>query len=133
MQERGDQVKYKHTMPEDVRALCVAHVQGYERRCRELRAKHSGKAEQSLLEQQGGSQDKQSVVAVEIALIQAMQGIKNHEVRTHLRKALLLNICNRKQFPYERLYVPTVGKKEFYRRKQDLLMGLADILGYLED
>lgn len=125
-------MKYKHTMPEDVRALCVAHVQGYERRCRELRAKRGGKAEQSLLEQKGGNQDKQSVVAVEIALIQALQGIKSREVRTYLRKALLLNICNRKEYPYERLYVPTVGKKEFYRRKQDLLMALADLLGYLE-
>lgn len=125
-------MKYKHTMPEDVRALCVAHVQGYERRCRELRAKRGGKAAQSLLEQKGGNQDKQSVVAVEIALIQALQGIKNQEIRTHLRKALLLNICNRKEYPYERLYVPTVGKKEFYRRKQDLLMALADLLGYLE-
>ena len=125
-------MKYKHTMPEDVRALCVAHVQGYERRCRELRAKRGGKAAQSLLEQKGGNQDKQSVVAVEIALIQALQGIKNQEIRTHLRKALLLNICNRKEYPYERLYVPTVGKREFYRRKQDLLMALADLLGYLE-
>lgn len=125
-------MKYKHTMPEDVRALCVAHVQGYERRCRELRAKRGGKAARSLLEQKGGNQDKQSVVAVEIALIQALQGIKNQEIRTHLRKALLLNICNRKEYPYERLYVPTVGKKEFYRRKQDLLMALADLLGYLE-
>lgn len=125
-------MKYKHTMPEDVRALCVAHVQGYERRCRELREKRGGKATQSLLEQKGGNQDKQSVVAVEIALIQALQGIKSREVRTHLRKALLLNICNRKEYPYERLYVPTVGKKEFYRRKQDLLMALADLLGYLE-
>lgn len=125
-------MKYRHTMPEDVRALCVAHVQGYERRRRALKNKRACQEQVSFAAQAGSNQDKQSVVAVEIAMIQALQGIKSQEVRGYLRSALILNICNRKEYPYERLYVPTVGKKEFYRRKQDLMLALAEALGYIE-
>ena len=132
-------MKYKYGMPEDVRELCCAHVRGYERRRRELQQKkrdayQSIRPEEGveLLEAAGRSQDKQSVVAVEIAMIQALQGIKSREVRGYLRSGIILNICNRKKHPYERLHLPTVGKKEFYRRKNDFLVALAEALGYLE-
>lgn len=132
-------MKYKYGMPEDVRELCCAHVRGYERRRKTL---HLRKQEaynnkdpergMDLLEAVGTSQDKQSVVAVEIAMMQALQGIKSGTVRTALRTGIILNICNRKRYPYERLYIPAVGKKEFYRRKNDFLLALAEALGYLE-
>lgn len=132
-------MKYKYTMPEDVRELCLAHVRGYERRRQELKLKkrqayQTGRPEEGMemLDELGRSQDKQSVVAVEIAMIQALHGIKSREVRGYLRSGLLLNISNRKKYPYERLHVPGVGKKEFYRRKQDFLLALAEALGYLE-
>ena len=132
-------MKYKYGMPEDVRELCCAHVRGYERRRRELQQKkrdayQSIRPEEGveLLEAAGRSQDKQSVVAVEIAMIQALQGIKSWEVRGYLRSGIILNICNRKKHPYERLHLPTVGKKEFYRRKNDFLVALGEALGYLE-
>ena len=132
-------MKYKQTMPEDVRELCLAHVRGYERRRQELKGRRKDAYQQGrpdkgveLLEQIGSSQDKQSVVAVEIAMMQALQGIKSREVRGFLRMGLIRNCCNRKQSPYERLYLPGIGKKEFYRRKQDFLVALGEALGYLE-
>lgn len=133
-------MKYRYTLPDDVRELCVAHVRGYDRRRRELREKkkhvyQDGRPEAGaeLLDKLGRSQDKQSVVAVELAMIQALQGIRSKEVRNFLRTGLILNITNRKQYPYERLHLPGVGKKEFYRRKQDLLVALAEALGYIEE
>ena len=135
----GKPVKFKNTMPEDVRELCLAHVRGYERRRQELRSKRKaayegGMPEQGAeaLEQIGSSQDKQSVVAIELAMIQALHGIRSREVRGYLRSGIILNCSNRKKYPYERLYVPGIGKKEFYRRKNDFLLALAEALGYLE-
>ena len=131
-------MKYKHIMPEDVRELCCAHVRGYERRRQELRQKRrsayqSGRPEAGteMLEAVNNSQDRQSVAAVEIAMVQALQGIKSREVRGFLRSGIILNICNRKKYPYERLHVPGIGKKEFYRRKNDFLVALGEALGYL--
>lgn len=132
-------MKYAYKLPEDVRELCLAHVRGYERRRRELKQKRNtayqtGRPEtgMELLDQLGKSQDKQSVVAVELSLLQASQGIKSKEVRRQLQTGLILNCSNRKLYPYERLHIPGVGKKEFYRRKQDFLVALADCLGYIE-
>ena len=132
-------MKYSYKLPEDVRELCLAHVRGYERRRQELRqrrggAYQSGRPETGaeLLDQIGRSQDKQSIVAVELALLQASQGIKSREVRRYLQSGLILNCSNRRAHPYERLHIPGVGKKEFYRRKQDFLVALADYLGYIE-
>lgn len=132
-------MKYSYKLPEDVRELCLAHVRGYERRRQELRqrrggAYQSGRPETGaeLLDQIGRSQDKQSIVAVELALMQASQGIKSREIRKFLQSGLILNCSNRRVYPYERLHIPGVGKKEFYRRKQDFLVALADYLGYIE-
>lgn len=132
-------MKYKYGMPEDVRELCIAHVRGYERRRQEIKnrkqaAYQSGNPETGvdILEAVGRSQDKQSVVAVELAMLQALQGIKSNKVRGALRSGIILNCCNRRQYPYERLYMPGVGKKEFYRRKNDFLLALGEALGYLE-
>lgn len=132
-------MKYQHQMPVDVREMCCAHVRGYERRRKELQARR-GSAYQTVRPEQGldllegirNSRDWESVMAVESAMLQALQGIKSREVREHLRTGLLRNVCNRKKYPYDRLYLPTIGKKEFYRRKQDLLLALAEELGYIE-
>ena len=139
VREEVRDVKYQHQMPVDVREMCCAHVRGYERRRRELKARKgaaylSGRPERGvdMLEGIQSSRDRESVVAVESAMIIALQGIKSREVRSYLRSGLLLNICNRKQYPYDRLYIPTVSKKEFYRRKNDFLLALAEELGYLE-
>lgn len=132
-------MKYQHQMPVDVREMCCAHVRGYERRRKELQARR-GSAYQTVRPERGvdmlegihNSRDRESVVAVESAMIIALQGIKSREVRGYLRSGLLKNICNRKQYPYDRLYLPTIGKKEFYRRKNDFLLALAEELGYIE-
>ena len=139
VREEVREMKYQHQMPADVREMCCAHVRGYERRRRELKdrrsaAYHAGRPEKStdMLEDIHGSRDRESVAAVECAMLQACQGIKSREVRGYLRAGIILNICNRKKYPYERLHVPGIGKKEFYRRKNDFLVALGEALGYLD-
>lgn len=132
-------MKYKIRMPKDVRDLCIAHVRGYDRRRADLRrsfcdAYQGGKPVRGTMraEELRESRDAQSVEAVEAALQIALVGIRNREIREKLADGILRNCGNRYQWPYERLYIPTVGKKEFYRRKNDFLLAVAMELGYLD-
>ena len=131
-------MKYKESLPRDVRELCAAHVRGYERRLEELSRKReavygSGRPEKAAeeLEALDKSGDSRSVRAVETALMLACHGIRSRTVCEHLCRGLVRNLCNRRLWPYERLNLPGIGKKEFYRRKQDFLVALAEELGYL--
>ena len=131
-------MKYKESLPRDVRELCAAHVRGYERRLEELSRKReavygSGRPEKAAgeLEALDKSGDSRSVQAVEAALLLACHGIRSRTVCEHLRRGLVRNLCNRRLWPYERLNLPGIGKKEFYRRKQDFLVALAEELAYL--
>lgn len=118
-------MKYSVGLPADVRELCIAHVRGYDRRRRSMRRQNAG------VEAHLSEQDKRSVQAVETALLLACAGIKSRQVCEKLRQGLLLNLCDRKAHPYDRLYLPGISKKDFYRRKQDLLVALAEELGYI--
>ena len=102
-------------LPPDVRALCIAHAQGYDRRKRERQLPPA---------------DRRSMEAVETALLIATHGIRSREVCEKLRRGILLSCGDRKRWPYERLHLPTVGRNEFYRRKADFLAALAEELGY---
>ena len=56
--------------------------------------------------------------------------IGKKEIRRALESGILRNLENRRLWPYERLYLPCVGKKLFYRKKNLFLLALARELGY---
>ena len=103
-------------LPPDVRALCVAMVQGHDRRRHSLTPSRK---------------DRACMEAVENALALATADIRSVEVREKLKQGLLLSVKDRKRWPYERLDLPTVSRNDFYRRKTDFLAALAGELGYM--
>ena len=148
-------MRYKVSMPRDVRALVLAHVRGYERRREALRQARSGAitdrpepaaaggggrksrrgsdTERRALELDRLTRcaDGASVRAVEAALSAVGEDIEDAEVRRKLRDAVLLSCRCGRGFPYERMNVPTVGRDDFYRRRNAFLADVAWELGYL--
>ena len=126
-------MKYKTALPPDVREVCAAHARGYERQKRILARRRAelcqrGRPEAGALglAELEQSEESRSVRAVEKALGDIVSG----EIRRALASGILRNLENRRAWPYERLFLPCVGKKLFYRKKNLFLLALARELGY---
>ena len=59
--------------------------------------------------------------AVESALDTVGGDIKGEEERKKLRRALILNCTDRKNFPFYRLAIDFVSERDFYRRRDRFL------------
>ena len=130
-------MKYQTKLPQDVREVCAGHARGYERQKwmlarRRAELCQSGRPEAGALGLAAleESEESRSVRAVERAMGQALSDIGNREIRGALESGILRNLENRRLWPYERLYLPCVGKKLFYRKKNLFLLALARELGY---
>lgn len=130
-------MKYKTALPPDVREVCVAHARGYERQKRSLARRRAelfqrGQPETGTLglAELEQSEESRSVRAVDRAMSRALGDIQSGEIRRALANGILRNLENRRAWPYERLFLPCVGKKLFYRKKNLFLLALARELGY---
>lgn len=145
-------MKYRETLPPDLRAVVLGHVRGYERRIRtqkerELEALRAsprrdgpagrGRRAASDVERRAAeleklkrSADAQSIRAVEAALERVGADIRDTTVRSKLRAAVLLSCAHGRECPYERLDVPTCSRRDFYRRRHLFLLDVARELGF---
>lgn len=143
-------MRYKQTLPRDVKALVLAHVRGYDRRRRAIagerdavlgapagrggrrsRAGSDTERRADALERIGNSRDAESVRAVETALFAVGADIRDEHIRERLRAGILLSCTRGREYPFERMDIPTVGRDEFYRRRHAFLLDVARELGYV--
>lgn len=66
--------------------------------------------------------------AVECALRQVGQDVQDTAVREKLRNAILCNCRSGRQYPFERLGLDGFSRRDFYRRKERFLLGVANFL-----
>jgi hypothetical protein len=145
--------KNKNKIPKDVTALCEQVVKGYERRKKDYENKrldiiyHSGggltdfvggraagsisnpnacKAER--LEKLEESLDYKLIRAVDESLM--MLGADfSRDLRDRLRTAVMLNCENGREFPYEVLNIDEFSRRDFYRKREKFITGIAAVLG----
>ncbi len=62
--------------------------------------------------------------AVEEALETVGDDIAGEKERSRLKKALMLNCTDRKNFPFYRLAIDFISERDFYRRRDRFLKGV---------
>jgi hypothetical protein len=139
--------------PKDVELLCELIAQGYERRkkdyeTRRLEIIYSGggsfadhvssrsignisdqterKAER--LEELERGLDGKFLKAVEQSLMKIGTDVRR-DLRERLRKAVLLNCENGREYPYEVLNIDEFSRRDFYRRRKAFVRGIGVELG----
>jgi hypothetical protein len=146
----------KLKVPKDVTALCEQVAKGYERRKKSYEQQRmdiiyrqpSGGADfvgghtpgrngnptafkaERLLKLENGL-DMQMIRAVDEALLMTGTDV-SRDSREKLRKALLLNCEDGKEFPFEVLGLDGFSRSEFYRRKRMFIAGIGAALGLVE-
>jgi len=139
----------KRTPPKDVIRLCEEIVRGYERRKHAYEQRRldivyyrgggfsagrnpnmsdtvADKTER--LEKLEESMDVKFIRAVEQSLAAVGDDVV-YESRERLRKAILLNCENGRDYPYEMLDADEFSRRDFYRRRQKFIIGVAAALG----
>lgn len=101
-------------MPYDVKQECLWIVRGYSRRAREP---------------DRTPQDIQRVRAVDHALAQVGQDIRDAGTRQRLERALMMNCESGRRYPFERLDADGFSRRDFYRRKEKFLLAVARYMG----
>ncbi len=71
--------------------------------------------------------DVKKMRAVEQAKNTIGADLQSEELREKLKTAIWLNCLAGRQYPYEILDVPTIGRNEFYRRKAEFVYLIAEI------
>lgn len=99
-------------LPEDMRQMCLWIVRGQPRRC-------------SLPEDQLSEGDLRRKRAVQGAEQTIGLDIRNPELRQKLRRAMMLNISAGRKYPFERLGIDFVSKRDFFRRRDRFLLEVA--------
>lgn len=79
------------------------------------------------------SEDTIKMRSVQQALSEIGHDITDETCRSNLIKALLLNINDRHNFPYEKLYLPKISKKKFYRYKSEFVYLVALKNNFIEN
>ncbi|MCL1903184.1 MAG: hypothetical protein FWF94_02055 [Oscillospiraceae bacterium] len=148
----------KLSVPKDVTALCEDIARGYERRKKDYENKridiiysHSSGFEGAV----GGSRsagntsdpsaakaerlmrlekslDAQFLKAVEQSLMMLGTDI-SRDSRERLRKAVILNCENGREYPFEYLGIDEFSRREFYRRRKSFIIGIGAILGLIDN
>jgi len=143
----------KVSVPKDVTALCEQVARGYERRRRDyerrrldvIYSRGSGVVEfggrsgfsnpnaykSERLERLEGCLDVKLIHAVDEALLMLGADVVR-ESRERLRRAMLLNCENGREFPYEVLGLDEFSRSDFYRRKKGFIKGIGVALGLVE-
>ncbi|MCL2634709.1 MAG: hypothetical protein FWD34_09385 [Oscillospiraceae bacterium] len=143
----------KIKLPPDVQRICEEVIRGYERRREDYEQKRldiiytvSGnnvefspnnnisaptQAKAERLEKLENSMNVRFVRAVEQSLAVLGSDLPR-DSRERLRTAVILNIENNKEYPYEVLGIDDFSRREFYRRRSQLIQGVAMYLGLIE-
>ena len=145
------------TVPKDVAALCEQIAKGYERRKKAYEERRldiiystgstfadpiggsrsprsfsdpcANKAER--LEKLERSLDAKFITAVEQSLMNTGTDV-SRDSRERLRKAILLNCESGREHPYEFLGIDEFSRRDFYRRKERFITGIAVALGIID-
>ena len=96
-------------LAEDVRQELLWIVRGQARRC-------------SLPEDQLSDADLRRKRAVQSAEQTIGLDIRSPELRSKLRRAMMLNISSGRTYPFEYLGLDFVGRRDFYRRRDQFLV-----------
>jgi len=140
----------KRLPPKDVMKICEEIIRGYERRKRAYEQRrmdivyyrgggfmgtgrnpntHDVVAEKTeRLEKLERGLDAKFLRAVEQSLSEVGEDVAA-EPRERLRKAVLLNCESGRDYPYEMLNIDEFSRRDFYRRRQKFIAGVAEILG----
>ena len=102
----------KKKLPDDVKRICLALVQGYERRCKVA----------------GGDLEQRRLQAVELAAQNIGQDLAEHDRRS-LVQAIFQSCVDGRKHPFERLGVAGMERSCFYERRMKFLV---DIAKYME-
>jgi hypothetical protein len=151
----------KPVLPYDIRQECLWIVRGYDRRVKayhEARReiidgaacgfadKKNGervylphgtgdsRPAENKMEQLSAIEDwpeTQRMRAVENAKLHIGLDLENEELRQRLTEGILLNCMSRNEYPFRLLNLPDVSERDFYRRKDLFLMGIAKFLGII--
>lgn len=70
--------------------------------------------------------------AVEQAKLQIGLDLENEEMRQRLTECVMLNCQSGKRYPYRYLNLPYISERDFYRRREEFLLEIADHLNILE-
>lgn len=104
----------KKTLPDDVKKICLALVQGYERRRKVA----------------GGDLEQRRLQAVELAAQNIGQDLAEHD-RQALARAIFLSCIDGRKYPFERLGVTGMERSCFYDRRAKFLEEIARHLEYI--
>lgn len=113
-------------IPEDVKQVCLWLVRGHERRLQEEKTKRGeGKKERTR------KRERERIEAVNLAMESVGKDIEAEEVRERLKEAVKMNVRNGREYPYEILGIDAISRADFYRRKERLLIDIAERLGLM--
>lgn len=77
------------------------------------------------LEKLNRTADMIRVRAVEESLVLIGEGIKNEEIRRELQKGIWKNCLSGRKYPYEKLGLTAISRKEFFRERRKFLWRIA--------
>ena len=148
----------KIEIPKDVAVLCEQIAKGHARRKKSYENKrldiiYSGAASGSFADRVGGAKgsgvsdpnavkaerlerlesslDAHFVKAVEQALLMLGADV-SQESQKRLRKAVLINCENGKEYPFEFLGLDEFSRRDFYRRRKRFIIGIGAELGLID-
>lgn len=102
---------HTYTLPDDVRAECLAILRGYDRRT------WSEKPE-----------DRRRVEAVRAALAHVGEDYPQN-LRGVICDGMVRNCINGRAYPFQSLGLPFMGRSDFYRRRRRFLHDIAENMG----
>ena len=142
----------KPVLPYDIRQECLWIVRGYDRR---VKAYHEARREiidgaacidgmphkpglgrpaENKMEQLAAIEDwpeTQRMRAVESAKLHIGLDLENEELRQRLTEGILLNCTDRHEYPFRYLNLTGMEKTDFYNRRDEFLIDIADYLGMI--
>jgi len=145
----------KEKTPDDVVSLCEGIARGYNRRKkdyenRRLDIVYAGSVSTAFCDLVGGAKgnatsdpvarkaerleklenslDARFIHAVEQSLAHVGADV-TRELREKLRRAVMLNCENGRDFPYELLNIDEFSRRDFYRRRRAFVEGIGAVLG----
>ena len=144
-------------IPKDVTALCEQIVRGHERRKKDYENKRldiiyarssgfenaiggsksagnwsdSSFAKAERLEKLESCLDAKFIRAVEQSLLGLGEDV-SRDSRERLRKAVMLNCENGREYPYEVLNIDEFSRRDFYRRRKSFIVGIGATLGLID-
>lgn len=124
---------YNTGIPDDVKQVSLWIIRGYDRRVKWYKEQRAVAASavkpEKAAQKLERSEEVKRMKAVEQATVCIATDVRSDKLRISIRKAILLNCRSGRQYPYERLGELGISRSEFYRRKDEFLRTVAELLG----